>query len=62
MIVWTVTVVRKNTAPSVHVCTDEAGARALAKSFRDDFSKSGWTLDDVAIYLQQHGLADEEEW
>jgi hypothetical protein len=67
MMVWTVTVARKNTAPSVHVCTDEDAARNLAASFREDFTDQGVSLRDSAIYIQAHGIVtdddfEEESW
>ena len=63
MMVWTVTVGRKNTAPSVHVCTEEDAARDLAASFRKDFTDQGVSLRDAAIYIQAHGLVTEDdEW
>lgn len=64
MMVWTVTVIRKNTAPSVHVCTQEDAARDLAASFREDFTSQGVSLKDSAIYIQAHGLVsdDFDDW
>jgi hypothetical protein len=63
MMLWTVTVTSRGTAPSVHVCTDEDSARSLAKSFSQDFSSPAYSFRESAVYVQAHGIVTEgDEW